>query len=89
MGMNVDNLYYIIRKIVQKKYPWINDVVITHRYDDEDRFLYGVEIHADRKFKEQEIFMDRYEVEIEDELKSAFEMMGPERWERFDRVTIF
>lgn len=88
--MDIDNLYYIGRKIIQRKYPWIDDLIFTHRYDDDtEDHLWSLEIFANKDFKEQEVFLDKHEVEIETEMKSLFNMIGPKDYEKFDRVTIF
>lgn len=88
--MDIDNLYYIGRKIIQRKYPWIDDIIYIHRYDDNNGdHLWSMEIFAKEEFKKKEVFLDKYEVEIETEMKSLFNMIGPKDYEKFDRVTIF
>jgi hypothetical protein len=89
MGMDIDRFYLVVRKVLEKKYPWINDIVVTHDYDDDGRHLFGLEVHVDKKFRDSEVFMDKHEVDVEDDVKSMFDMMGPEKWEKFNRVTLF
>ena len=90
MIMDMDKFQHVVSKLLRKKYPWINDIIVTHDYDDEDgRHLYGLEVHADRDFVKSEVFMDKHEAEVETDAKSMFDMMGPNWWEKFDRVRIY
>jgi hypothetical protein len=47
-----------------------------------------LEITPSKEFVDSEVFMDRHEVAVEDEMKSLFSMMGPEPNQMFDRVII-
>ena len=81
MVMDMDRFHRVISRVLEKKYPWINDIIVTHDYGEDGRHLYGLEVHADRDFVEGEVFMDKHELDVEDDVKSMFDMMGPERWE--------
>lgn len=87
--MNIDVYYKVSRKVLEKKYPWINDIVITHDYDVDGDHVFGLEVHVDKDFKENEIFMDKHEVDVERDAKAIFDMMSPQRWQKFDRVRLF
>ena len=88
--MDVKHLYYLGRKVIQKKYPWIDDLIFYHRYDNEDTIEYwSLEIWPKPGFREKEVFLDKYEAEIENEMKSLFSMLGPKSYEQFDKVTIW
>ena len=85
--MNVKSLYYIVRKVIEPMYPWIDDFTWSQFYDGGYEY-YSLEITPKKGFKEASIFWDRYEVEIEDEMKSLFKMLGPEGYQKFNRVYI-
>ena len=85
--MNLDMFYHVALTVLKKKYPWINDIVVTHTYDDFGRSVYGLKVQADSKFKEEEVFLDKYEDPIERDVKGIFNMLEPFN-ERFDRVII-
>jgi len=85
--MNVKSLYYIVRKVIEPKYPWIDDFTWTQFYDGGYEY-YSLEIIPKKEFQEASIFVDRYEVEIEDEMKSLFNMLGPEGHQKFHKVYI-
>lgn len=84
----VKSLYYIVRKVIVPKYPWIDDVVWTQSYYDGAE-NYTLEITPKEGFRESEVYVDKYETEIEDEMKSLFKMLNPLEYQRFDRVVIY
>lgn len=85
--MNVKDLYNVVEKLIMKKYPWIVDFEWSTYFDDGINY-WTLEIFPSKEFRDEEIFMDKYEVEIEDEMKFLFKMLGPNSNERFDRVFI-
>lgn len=85
--MEIKSLYYIVRKVIVPKYPWIDDVVWTQSYYDGYE-NYTLEITPKEGFRESEVYVDKYETEIENEMKSLFKMLNPLEYQRFDRVVI-
>lgn len=85
--MEVKSLYYIVRKVIVPKYPWIDDVVWTKSYYDGYE-NYTLEIWPKEGFRESEFYVDVLESVIEDEMKSLFKMLNPLEYQRFDDVVI-
>lgn len=86
--MNVKDLYNVVEKLIMRKYPWIVDFEWNTYYYNDGINYWILEIFPSKEFRDKEIFMDKYEVEIEDEMKSLFKMLGPNSNEIFDRVFI-
>ena len=87
ISMNIKLLYHVVRKVIEPKYPWIDDFVWTQFFDDGYEY-YSLEITPEEGFIKDKIFIDRYEVEIENQMKSLFEMLGPESHQKFYKVNI-
>lgn len=85
--MNIKSLYHIIRKVIEPQYPWIDDFVWTQFYDGGYEY-YILEITPKEGVKKADIFVDKYETQIGNEMKSLFDMLGPERYQKFYKVTI-
>jgi hypothetical protein len=85
--MWIKNLYQIVERLILPRFPWITDFVWSTHYHDGITY-WTLEITPSKEFVDSEVFMDRHEVAVEDEMKSLFSMMGPEPNQMFDRVII-
>ena len=83
----IESLNNIVNKLILPKYPWIDRyewrVFSMDGYD-----YYSLWINPVEGFKDSVIFLDKYEVEVEDEMKSLFAMLNPEPNQKFNRVEI-
>lgn len=77
----------MVRKVIEPKYPWIDDFVWTQFFHDGYEY-YSLEITPKEGFRKNNIFVDKYEVEIEKQMSSLFVMLGPEEHQKFYKVDI-
>jgi len=85
--MNIKSLNNVTRKILLPKFPWIED--FEWKFFTYDGYnYYTLEVIPEMEFTKSQIFMDRFEVEIEDEIKSLFQMLAPATNEKFNRVQL-
>ena len=83
--MNIKTLYYIVRKVIQPSFPWIDDFVWNTWYSEGFTY-YTLEITPVKDFPyEREKF---YKELVEDEMHPIFKAMGPESNEIFYGVWI-
>lgn len=83
--MNIKTLYYIVRKVIQPSFPWIDDFVWNTWYSEGFTY-YTLEITPAKDFPyEREKF---YKELVEDEMRPIFKAMGPESNEIFYGVWI-
>lgn len=85
--MNVKSLYHIVRKVIVPQYPWIDDFTWTQFFDGGYEY-YSLEITPKKRFSGVGNWVDRYEAKIEEEMKSLFNMLGPEGYQKFYKVYI-
>ena len=85
--MYIKLLYHIVRKVIEPKYPWIDDFVWTQFFHAGFEY-YSLEITPKEEFRKSEIFVDKYKTQIENEMKSLFAMLGPEAHQKFYKVDI-
>lgn len=85
--MDIKKLYYIVKKLILPKFPWIEDFVWLQFYSEGVEY-YSLEITANKEFAEQQVFMNKHEVEVEEEMKSLFNMLGPDNHQKFYKAYI-
>lgn len=83
--MNIKTLYYIVRKVIQPSFPWIDDFVWNTWYSEGFTY-YTLEITPvkDFPYEREKIFKEL----VEDEMRPIFKAMGPESNEIFYGVWI-
>ena len=83
--MNIDTLYYIVRKVIKPRFPWIDDFVWNTLIIDGWTY-YSLEITPVKDFPYER---KRYVQElVADEMYPLFLAMGPERHEIFNGVVV-